>query len=624
MAEDNEIEDDRVLFIATYVIKTFKFRSDRFEKFYALEENKRIINEFFDKPTATSLIFILPGSSLVVQLEFPANPKAKSCYFIRRYKEQITKETDLNKALIYGDLSYSPLEQLSGLVNEVLVPVLGNEKNHGSWPHVVSTDISQHVKNTKSALRDPKVRKMAELLEVAQSSYFPIFKEIFRDVVAALEETHDINMFLRPLRHHFEDYEQKDFDESGPLLPPMMHTVCLTWVHSTYYRSPGRIIVLLQEISNMLINQARTFLDPSDIFNADIEPGDTKDKVQKAVNVLKTFKETYEDHKAKLHSYFSGDQEPVEWEFTPKLVFPRFDKFTARLEMIIEMFGTISEFMKLERIEIGGIKGKVLSQQVLQLFEEFQTVFREFTKNTYDCLDPMNMEFVRDYKVFKEKVKDFDRRLATISCHAFDDCGTIESVFKFLAIMGSLLDRELVKLDIDNRYPLVVEMMHDELDTVKKMYDQQMALKQEGKLLLHKNMPMMSGMLRWSAEMSARISGPMTDFKQFEHPCMSGNRAKLVFTKYEEMCGLLKQLNNETYNDWIGGVDEICAFNLKQPLITRDSETNLVKVNFDPKLTAVLREVKYLEDDESKRSQKQPKMCTNITTPCGSSQQIWI
>lgn len=68
-------------------------------------------------------------------------------------------------------------------------------------------------------------------------------------------------------------------------------------------------------------------------------------------------------------------------------------------------------------------------------------------------------------------------------------------------------------------------------------------------------------------------------------------------------------MNGETYNDWIGGVDEICAFNLKQPLITRDSETNLVKVNFDPKLTAVLREVKYLEDDESKEI---PKAAKNV------------
>ena len=38
--------------------------------------------------------------------------------------------------------------------------------------------------------------------------------------------------------------------------------------------------------------------------------------------------------------------------------------------------------------------------------------------------------FVRDYKVFKEKVRDFDRRLGTISCQAFDDCGSTESVFK--------------------------------------------------------------------------------------------------------------------------------------------------------------------------------------------------
>lgn len=58
--------------------------------------------------------------------------------------------------------------------------------------------------------------------------------------------------------------------------------------------------------------------------------------------------------------------------------------------------------------------------------------------------------------------------------------------------------------------------------------------------------------------------------------------------------------NNEAYKDWISGVDQICAFNLKQSLIKRDTETKLIKVNFDPQLIAVLREVKYLEDDETK------------------------
>lgn len=35
-------------------------------------------------------------------------------------------------------------------------------------------------------LRDPKIRKMADLLEVSNSSYFPVFKEIFRDVVEGM------------------------------------------------------------------------------------------------------------------------------------------------------------------------------------------------------------------------------------------------------------------------------------------------------------------------------------------------------------------------------------------------------------------------------------------------------
>ena len=53
--------------------------------------------------------------------------------------------------------------------------------------------------------------------------------------------------------------------------------------------------------------------------------------------------------------------------------------------------------------------------------------------------------------------------------------------------------------------------------------------------------------------------------------------------------------DEDIYKEWISGVDEACSFNLNQPLITRNEETKLIHVNFDPQLVAVLREVKYLE-----------------------------
>ena len=59
---------------------------------------------------------------------------------------------------------------------------------------------------------------------------------------------------------------------------------------------------------------------------------------------------------------------------------------------------TVLEFMKLEKIELGGIKGKMLSQQVVDIFEAFQAEYKVFTEATYDCLNPSDP--VSDFIVF--------------------------------------------------------------------------------------------------------------------------------------------------------------------------------------------------------------------------------
>lgn len=83
--------------------------------------------------------------------------------------------------------------------------------------------------------------------------------------------------------------------------------------------------------------------------------------------------------------------------------------------------------------------------------------------------------------------------------------------------MGSLLERELIKKDFDEKYPLIVKMIDKELDTAKSIYDEQMAAKKEGgKAVLHKNMPKVSGSLRWAQELRERITAPMGNFKALD------------------------------------------------------------------------------------------------------------
>ena len=63
--------------------------------------------------------------------------------------------------------------------------------------------------------------------------------------------------------------------------------------------------------------------------------------------------------------------------------------------------------------------------------------------------------------------------------------------------------------------------------------------------------------------------------------------------KYEQMVEIIQLYKGEQYKEWTDKVDEDCQFNLSQPLLTRNEESNLISVNFNPKLEAVLREVRY-------------------------------
>ena len=82
----------------------------------------------------------------------------------------------------------------------------------------------------------------------------------------------------------------------------------------------------------ILFFQARNFLEPTELFKGEVD--ETIVKVRTASDVLTAFRDTYEEHRAKLKSYFPEGTEPREWEFAPKLVFARYDKFCERVETV--------------------------------------------------------------------------------------------------------------------------------------------------------------------------------------------------------------------------------------------------------------------------------------------------
>jgi dynein heavy chain len=45
-----------------------------------------------------------------------------------------------------------------------------------------------------------------------------------------------------------------------------MHTILLIWTYSQYYNTPARLVVLIREICNAIINRCRAYIDGATIF----------------------------------------------------------------------------------------------------------------------------------------------------------------------------------------------------------------------------------------------------------------------------------------------------------------------------------------------------------------------
>ncbi|KAL8567586.1 hypothetical protein ACOMHN_054399 [Nucella lapillus] len=444
-------------------------------------------------------------------------------------------------------------------------------------------------------LCNPKVKRMASLLEEKNSSFCPTFKNVYRDTVAALAEARDISKFLVPVRHCLEDLEQVQFDECTPNIRPLFHTLCLVWANSDYYNTPTRIIVLMQEICNLIINMARAMLEPNELLKGDTD--ETLPMVKRALKVLHAFTDAYYEHAFKVESYFPQNKDPLLWDFPPSMVFERFNKFVDLLETVNELMKTNLEFQKLEKVELGGISGKTLSALVVDIFNDFNEHYKVFSEGNFDCLDTKAKKFTKLYKDFQEVLHDMDRRMSTIILRAFDDCVTLESCFKLIGMMGNFLERPLIKKDFECKYPLILQRLNSHLDETQSMIDRQLAtLKSMGWSPVHVNMAKVTGNITWASEIKQRITDPIDQFRELHHPCTTSEDAKLLYVKYENMLRLLGLWQREQYEAWTKDVDRACSFNLDQPIIQRvDFVYNLIMVNFDPELVAVLRETHYLK-----------------------------
>lgn len=276
-------------------------------------------------------------------------------------------------------------------------------------------------------------------------------------------------------------------------------------------------------------------------------------------------------------------------------MFERFNAFLERLNTIQWFFSTVIEFLKLEKVEIGGLKGRQLSSKITTIFADFNQHFSSFASKTYDVLDPDDSKFMQDFEIFQQRILELDIKLAGIFCQAFNDCHSLESAFKLINILGSVLDRPKIKQAFTDNYTNLLKMLDDELRSCEKIFAFQMKhFDEKGHLFVDRRFPNMISALKWTKQISIRITTPVNHFKALQHPISKSPEADELYTRYENLMRSLGELEDKLFTEWANKIPQQIEMNLKKSLIGQASDKSLF-LNFDKELFAILREVYHLK-----------------------------
>ncbi|KAK9808985.1 hypothetical protein WJX72_007373 [[Myrmecia] bisecta] len=666
--------DIRYNWLGERVCSSLKLKEDSWQRLLASEFRGQVVNFAEDAETARLLVF-LDGKELSATIKPPSKFKKKTVYFVKVHKTPLTND-NINTVVTYGDFGESPLEQLSVVSQEVILPLLSNHANQTGWPEVVAKEVTDNlhkfianvyvtigqtkgqtllplppsdpaapapedpikdkdkihilesavvtwtrqIKNVLKAdpeaalkeagvypgplteldfwteraanlnsihqqLAGERIRKVVTVLELAKSTYFPAFNRLFKDVNLAMEEANDNVKFLKPLRKYLEKMNcSDDFTALVDLFKPAMHTLLLIWKHSGHYNTAARVVTLLRETCNDLIMQACKFIPGAELMQ--MEPSEAVEKLRLTLKILGTFKSYYFEYKAK-----SAAETPANpWKFQNSAIFLRLDAFLERCHDVLDLSQTALQFHKLERVEIGGTKGKTLTTSVKQIYADFQAAVEKFQKLAYDAMNVDAKEFDDDFYAFRCVIKELERRLGSIIVQAFDDCTTVSSIFKLLDSFEGLLEREIIAADLERKHLDLVRSYGLDLREVTDMFH---AHRQSP--TLSKNAAPHSGAVAWVRGLKERIAGPMEKLRGVNKLVLETEEAKEIQRLYDTLTAAMDEYEKGVVDDWCKLISETSDQKLKQPLLWQEAggEQALLHVNFDPGLVRLLREVRY-------------------------------
>lgn len=339
-----------------------------------------------------------------------------------------------------------------------------------------------------------------------------------------------------------------DISKCKKHIRPFLYCFCLMGAHSKYNKN-SRNAAFIRMITNLLIQESQRTLNPS-LFQFDADEG--LFRIKSVLEVMDDFRwvillilftysgggffqptpflppslpqrsVAFNEYRERLPE-FTRYGNVVAWGFIPEVVFADFEQFRGRLMTVAEILNSAKDYGRLDKMEMGGIKGRAMGQRMEQSFKEYHFEYEKWISIKFNPLDleaqaAFDGQF-REYKLFCDT---FERKLATTYIKAFDECRNFEEAIKLIEMTGPLLQRPLIFDEILPQMDSVMDLYVRDIEFAEREFRRGIdGYKEEGLPgipFCKASFPAVTGTLMWIKALKGHVSDSIKDLDMLDFP----------------------------------------------------------------------------------------------------------
>uniref|UniRef100_A0A8D0FMY2 Dynein heavy chain tail domain-containing protein n=1 Tax=Strix occidentalis caurina TaxID=311401 RepID=A0A8D0FMY2_STROC len=449
-----------------------------------------------------------------------------------------------------------------------------------------------HERNdTLSALTEqtklPEVQKVLEVLQEAESEHIGDLQVVLSDLRKHHVEALDNVKFLSTLERHLKNLTYgTGFNVVLDTIPSLMNALRMIWIISWHDSKDEWMVALMEQIAWEISARVYKVVDLHMLFKEDRAAA--KKKIAEAKSTLEQWKKCYFTVRAQIEE--SGREQ--HWEFDQKRLFEKTDYMTSVCQDLYDILQVIEEFYNIFGPELKAVTGD--PKRVDDLLRRVNGLTSPMEELTFD---PFSIKSAHDWKLimeeFREVVSVIEEETKNFIDESFKTLRSAEAAFDMLLNFKHIRSRETINKQMMMKFNDILDQYCKEVENAKEIFVQN--LKDPP---LYKNHPPVAGAIYWSRSLFYRIKHTIIRFQEVED-LLASERGKEVKQIYLQVAKRMKEYEDQKYNQWRDGTEQILPVLLKNTLLTEERVTTKKSVrfivNFSPALHEIIIETKYME-----------------------------